>query len=100
MKKSTNKIILLHGKKLIVKKLSYIENNRTALELAYSNGREYMIATVNLPGEHLEADEVVIRNYSEGNGVMDALIIAAVIDFPNRFVNDNLMFPVCKLCLF
>jgi hypothetical protein len=90
-------ITYLHNKKLIVKKLSYNTNNRTALELAYTNGREYLIATVNMPDHQIEADEVVIKNYSEGTGVMDALILSGIIDFPHRYIDNNTMFPVCKI---
>jgi hypothetical protein len=95
--KTASQKVQLHGKNLSVKRLSYNTNKRNALELTYSNGREYLIATVNLPDEFIGENEVVIKNYSEGTGVLEALIKAGIISAPVRYSNNNTMFPICEL---
>ncbi len=52
----------------------YGSNGRTALELIDAeDGSPVMTATVNIPEEHLEANEMIIKNYSENEGVLEFL---------------------------
>jgi len=52
----------------------YGSNGRTALELIdVEDGSPVMTATVNIPDAHLEPDEMVIKNYSENEGVLEFL---------------------------
>ena len=52
----------------------YGSNGRTALELIdVEDGSPVMVATVNVPDAHLEPDEMIIKNYSENEGVLEFL---------------------------
>ncbi|WP_317897141.1 hypothetical protein [Aurantibacillus circumpalustris] len=85
--------------KCILKKLKY-RNDRIAIELVNAkNGEPVLTATVNIPDEALGADEVIIKNYSENEGVLRVLINASIISFPIRYANDNDGMPVCKLLI-
>ncbi len=56
------------------------------------------VASVNLPYEHIESGEVAIKNYSENEGVLQALIAAKIISEPVRFIATGFVqIPVCKL---
>ena len=60
------------------------------------DGQSVVIATVNL--EELDSDEVAIKNYSENEGVYDALLEAGVITPKHREVSTGYVtVPVCKL---
>lgn len=85
------------GKKLQVDKMKY-RNNRVALELTHK-GESWVMATTNLPDEVLCIDEVILKNYSENQGVLDALVIAGVVSAVVRYAQDNRMFPICKLLI-
>lgn len=43
-------------------------------------------ATVNIPGVHLEEDEVIIKNYAENAGMLSALVRAGVVAPTGRTV--------------
>jgi hypothetical protein len=52
----------------------YNSNGRTALELIDAeDGFPVMVATVNIPDEHLEPDEIIIKDYAENQGVLEFL---------------------------
>jgi hypothetical protein len=74
-------------------------NGRLALELVDIKSDEPVaVATVNMPMEALSKDEVVIKNYSENEGILDALIKAKVISQPIRIVQSGYVSsPICKL---
>lgn len=74
-------------------------NGRTAIELVIKKTGEPMaVASVNLPFHHLESDEIAIKNYSENEGVLEALIAAKIITEPVRFISTGfIQAPICKL---
>jgi hypothetical protein len=52
----------------------YGSNGRTALALIDAeDGFPVMMVTVNIPDAHLEPDEMIIKNYSENEGVLEFL---------------------------
>lgn len=56
------------------------------------------VATVNLPNINLNPDEVAIKDYSENEGMLKALIMANIVHMPHKFVKGGYSeFPVCKL---
>lgn len=58
------------------------------------------IATLNLPDEDLEADEVIIKDYSENQGIYDCMLKAGHIGSASRYVRSGFITaPVCKLLL-
>jgi len=78
--------------------VNYRDNNRIALNLICDNGEDYACATVNLPMVPLEPDEVIIKDYSENEGVLDALVTAGYISMPLRYIQSGFVaMPVCKL---
>lgn len=54
------------------------------------------VATVNMPNEPLEKDEVIIKDYSENEGMLHTLIMAKIISVPERYTKTGMM-PVCKI---
>lgn len=55
-------------------------NGRTAIELIDKrNGEPVLVATVNVPQEKLADDEIIIKNWSENEGVLDVLQKAGIV---------------------
>lgn len=62
-------------------------NGRTALRLVDAvDGSSVARATVNRPDVSLGADEVLIKDYSENTGILNALERAGVVRRTNRVV--------------
>ena len=77
----------------------YAQNGNNAICL-YEVGTDepIAVATVNLPGVRLNPDEVIIKNYTENEGMLKTLVNAKIISEPisvvqHGFVNS----PICKL---
>lgn len=48
----------------------------------------------------LEDDEIVIKDYSENEGMLDTLILAGVVAKPHRTIKQGFVeFPICKLLI-
>jgi len=64
-------------------------NNKIALLLIDSkNGEPIATATVNMVNEHpLPLDHVLIKNYSENEGMTTALVDSGVVDEPYRVLD-------------
>jgi hypothetical protein len=78
--------------------LALYANGRTAIRLYTDIGELYMVATTNMPDVKLDDDEVIIKNYSENTGILDALISSCIISEPVRVVCTGFVTcPVCKL---
>lgn len=89
-------------------------NGRTAIQLTNhepideGNGFIYRVdecpivtATINLPDEPLEPDEVIIKDYSENEGMLNALVGAKIISDPIRTCKSGFITGyICKLLLF
>lgn len=85
--------------KCVIEKLEY-NNGRTALELvSIKNGEPILMATVNLPDEIIASDEVIIKNYSENEGVLNVLMLNGIVGTIERYADNNSMFPICKLLI-
>lgn len=61
-------------------------------------GESIATATINMQYEILENDEVIIKNYSENEGMLSILIAAKIISIPLRLSRQG-GFPICKLLL-
>lgn len=58
------------------------------------------VATLNLPNEDLEDDEVIIKDYSENEGIYGCMLRAGHIGPELRRVRSGwITAPVCKLLL-
>lgn len=79
---------------------AYYGNGRTALELVDEDGDPITVATVNIPEVPQSRDEVFIKDWSENEGMVEALVAAEVIsepigEVPTGFVTAK----VCKLLI-
>jgi hypothetical protein len=74
-------------------------NGRQVIELEIAETGEPMCkATVNMPEIHLEKDEVIIKNYSENEGIFEILIQAGIIaDTGKKANNGHVECPIAKL---
>jgi hypothetical protein len=82
-------------------------NGRIALELIEDVAdpeQEYAesiaICTINLPDQLINDGEVIIKNYSENVGILEALIKANVVSQPLCYLSSGFInAPVCKLLI-
>lgn len=65
----------------------YANNYRLALRLVDAvDGQPIATATVNIADEYLDENELIIKNYEENEGIVDALVKAKIIAPPHRLV--------------
>lgn len=76
-------------------------NQRRAIQLIDVHDRELVAtATVNLPHEPLEDNEVAIKDYSENNGMIQVLQSEEIIGEVKRYVRQGfVMIPICELLM-
>ncbi len=60
-------------------------NGRTAIQL-WHDGMPYAMATVNDPDVTLEPNQVLIKDYSENHGMVDALVAAGIVTKTEDYV--------------
>ena len=75
-------------------------NGQTSIQLNDSNGMAYMTASVAIEHEMVEVgpDDVIIKNYSENEGILPELFYAGIIEEPHRAFSYNFVtLYVCKL---
>ena len=75
-------------------------NGRTALKAFGQEGEPLATLTVNIPGVSLNPGEVIIKDYSENEGVLKDLIEMGIVEkeysrFPYGWVSPA----VCKLVI-
>ena len=77
----------------------YRSNDRLALELLDLHTAEpVLVVTVNIPDCYLEEDEVLVKNYSEGEGILKALIEAGYMEDTGKSVKTGFVtLPICRL---
>ncbi len=77
----------------------HYRNNRIALSLVdATDGERIATATVNIPEMPLEDGEIFVKDYSENEGMLDALVAAGICQPTGKFVENGLVkIPVCKL---
>ena len=74
----------------------YVFGGTPSILLKDDDGNPWVKATVYVDG--LEDDEVAIKDYSENEGVLDALLEAKIVAPPHRFVEQGwVRIPVCRL---
>lgn len=80
----------------------YSNNGRKAILLVdHETSEPIATATVNVPDKHIAEDEVIIKNYSENEGMLHFLINQQIIDGSKciPFNNGYVMLYVCPLLL-
>jgi len=71
----------LRGRECEVQMSRYCEGDRLAIRLiSVEDGMPEAVATINVPGIKLAEDEVLLKDYSEGTAVVDALVEAGVVE--------------------
>lgn len=84
---TTETVVTPHGVECVVSAGCYGSGGATALQLVEkSTGAPYATATVNVPGAALAADEVLVKDYSENEGMLEALVRAGVVEDTGRRV--------------
>lgn len=69
----------VNGEQLVASFGEYA-NGRTAIELVSAkDGEPWYVATVNIPEEKVDGDEIIIKDYSENEGVLAALQKAGIV---------------------
>lgn len=88
----------LHGERVNVKIAKY-GNKRPAILIEDEMGLPYMTASINVPQLELKDDEVVIKDYSENEGVYEWLLERNIIQPLHRVhrVGMDIGCPVCVL---
>jgi hypothetical protein len=86
----------------ILYKDKYTDNGRTALILLDEHDYETVsVATVNVPEARLEPSEVIIKNYSENEGMLEFLVREGIVQDTGKKVKTvktgYVDTPVCKL---
>lgn len=84
-----------------VERRTYGHTNRIALMLVDAeDGEPVAVATVHMPDLALAADEVVIKDYSENEGMLECLVAADVISPPLRDVESGYVtLHICRCLL-
>jgi hypothetical protein len=71
------KTVTFNGAECSLEFLKYANGNN-ALQL-WHEGTPYAMATVNDPDVELEPNQVLIKDYSENSGMVDALVAAGIV---------------------
>jgi len=94
----TNKKVIFNNYTCTLQFAQY-SNGRTAIELLDDkDGEPVATATVNLPNVPLAHDHVMIKNYSENDGMLKTLMDAGIISEPvNIVASGYILVPIVKL---
>lgn len=76
-------------------------NGREALMLVDAlTGERQATATVNIPEVDCPIGHVFIKNYSENEGMLEALVAAGVVSEPVAWIESQYAtFPLCKVLM-
>lgn len=82
-------------------KRNYAFRNRIALELTdITDGSRVAMATANIPDEPIAENEVIIKDYSENEGMLDVLVKNNIVSEPKRWVGSGFVqLAVCDLLI-
>ena len=94
-----NHLVMFQGVQLRVSFSRYSDNQRTAICLEdIETGEPYATATVNIPDIPLGPTEVLIKDYSENAGMLEALEVAGIVRRTGCYVRSGFVaLPVCEL---
>lgn len=97
----TDKVVKFGEWNCKVQTHKYNNNGRVALVLVDANNGEYIAtATINVPEIDLAPDEVIVKDYSENEGLLACLLRARVVKLSGRYVNHGFCkSPICVVCI-
>lgn len=79
-------------------KIGLYANGRLAIQLVDDEYRPFATSTVNLPDKELEEGCVYIKDYSENEGMVEALKDAGIIEeVVDQEISGFVTIPECKL---
>lgn len=75
------------------------DNDRIAIQLLDAEDNSPIAtASINLPEVKLEKDEVIIKDYSENEGILQVLLDAGILEKTGKSVNVGFVnVKICKL---
>lgn len=80
---------------VFLKESKYRNNGRRAIQIIDAeDGCPFMMATVNVPEADIDENEVIIKNYSENEGVLQFLIENGLVRGVKRMIDRGM--PVCE----
>jgi hypothetical protein len=80
---------------VFIKVSKYMNNGRRSVQLIDAeDGCPFMTVTVNVPEVNIGDDEVIVKNYSENEGVLDFLIQNGLVRGVKRMIGRGM--PVCE----
>jgi len=84
-----------------VERAHYGGTGRIALPLyALEDGSPVAVATLHMPARALAADEGIIKDYSENEGLLDTLVAAGLVSAPLRAVPSGyITLYICRCLL-
>ncbi len=97
------KKVVYHGWNCDLYRSHYAHGNRVALCLVAGEddecpGEPVATCTVNIPEECLGEGEVIIKDYSENEGMAEFLVKEGVVEYTDRCVQSGYVtMPICKL---
>ena len=81
------------GNTLSVEMTRYAGNDRRAIQLIdMEDGYPYCMATVNIPDALIEANEVIIKNWSENEGILEALQVNGIVGPVKRRIQSGFVY--------
>ena len=81
--------IQFHNQSLSVDLSQRYRNNRIAIELFDSDGEPYMVASVNLPQYPCPDEHTFIKDWSENEGILDALVSQGIVELTGTTVETG-----------
>lgn len=71
---------------------------QTRISMVTEEGKPMHIATVAIPDVHIDDDEVIIKDYSENEGIYNCLVTEGVVHPHHRTIRSGFVeLYVCKL---
>jgi len=76
----------------------YADGNAAILLEDASTGEPIATASVNIPEANVADGFVIVKDYSENEGMLDALTEAGIVSFTGSYINSGFIeAPLCEL---
>ena len=94
----SSKKVIFHGWECRLEFHKYFDGHTAIMLVDANNGEEVAMATVNVPEVQLKAHHILIKDYSENAGMLEALSEAGIVKPTGEFVHSGYVaIPVCEL---
>lgn len=100
VKQSLPKTVKFQDWECIVEKNEYIRGGIALCLVDAHDGEPVATATVFLDGIPLDKNEVIIKDYSENEGMLDAMLKQGVVKLTGKTVNTVIgLVPICEVLI-